>query len=424
MKKGFTLIELLAVIVILAIIVSIALPIVINIIKDTKESSILRSGEMYLKAVEMSVANRSLNGAKVEAGTYNIIEKGNICLKYDEEEKCIDILKVETKGKVPTSGTVTINGGKINDVELVLENKVIIKNKKGALVFNTKSLKHEGVIPKGGVYYVGVTSDTVGDYTGATATYNAGNSFPETINVGDVYVYGDYEYRYKKVKTSSSWSNSSNEGWGVAVIETTKEEYGEILESINKIDITSLSCAFYNCKSLIKAPVIPSGVTNMQYTFYNCGALTKAPVIPSGVTSLYSTFSNCSSLKTYEESEDEDGDFSNYILPSGLTSIYSTFYNCTSLTKAPIIPSRIRSMEKTFSNCSKLTKAPVIPSGVTNMQYTFQGCSALTGIVEINADPTSYSSCFNGTSKPITLTGTSTMLETIASEYSNVIVGE
>ena len=50
-KLGFTLIELLAVIVILAIIALIATPIVLNIIKDSRESAGLRSAEMYLDAV-------------------------------------------------------------------------------------------------------------------------------------------------------------------------------------------------------------------------------------------------------------------------------------------------------------------------------------------------------------------------------------
>ena len=56
MKKGFTLIELLAVIVILAIISSIAIPIVINIIEDTKVSSLKRSSELYIDAVELTLA--------------------------------------------------------------------------------------------------------------------------------------------------------------------------------------------------------------------------------------------------------------------------------------------------------------------------------------------------------------------------------
>ena len=64
-KKGFTLIELLAVIVILAIIALIATPIVLNIINDSKESSLLRSAEFYLDAVEQSILRATLNNKTI-----------------------------------------------------------------------------------------------------------------------------------------------------------------------------------------------------------------------------------------------------------------------------------------------------------------------------------------------------------------------
>ena len=57
MKNGFTLIELLAVLVILAIIAIITVPIVLNIINDAKESSLLRSAEFYLDAVEYTIVD-------------------------------------------------------------------------------------------------------------------------------------------------------------------------------------------------------------------------------------------------------------------------------------------------------------------------------------------------------------------------------
>jgi len=61
MKRGFTLIELLAVIVILAIIALIAVPIVLSIIDDTKESSILRSGEFFVDGLEKSIMKESMS---------------------------------------------------------------------------------------------------------------------------------------------------------------------------------------------------------------------------------------------------------------------------------------------------------------------------------------------------------------------------
>ena len=65
-KNGFTLIELLAVIVILAIIALIATPIVLSIIDNTKQSSMLRSAEMYVKAAELSIAQATLKDKNIE----------------------------------------------------------------------------------------------------------------------------------------------------------------------------------------------------------------------------------------------------------------------------------------------------------------------------------------------------------------------
>ena len=64
MKKGFTLVELLAVIVILAIIALIAVPITINIINNSRESSNKSSVELYGRAVEQALLKARINGIK------------------------------------------------------------------------------------------------------------------------------------------------------------------------------------------------------------------------------------------------------------------------------------------------------------------------------------------------------------------------
>ena len=116
-KKGFTLIELLAVIVILAIIATIATPIVLNIINDARGEADLRSEDFYLDAVELSIAKAALENKNIEDGTYKVLENGNICLSYedDDETTCEDELKVEVKGQAPKSGTITIKNGQIDD---------------------------------------------------------------------------------------------------------------------------------------------------------------------------------------------------------------------------------------------------------------------------------------------------------------------
>ncbi len=162
-------------------------------------------------------------------------------------------------------------------------------------------------------------------YTPKGGTELTSGTMP-TLQNGDIFTDTDYKYTY------------STSGWGVAVLDTTKTEYGAILESINGQPITSLQGTFFNCTSLETAPAIPSSVTMMQYTFLNCN-----------------------SLET----------------------------------------------------------APAIPSSVTNMIGTFEYCQSLTGDIEINANPTSYTVCFAGTSKEITLFGTSTKLAALAATSSN-----
>ena len=105
-NRAFTLIELLAVIVILAIIALIATPIILNIINDTKKSSVERSKELYLHAVEIAIANKNLN-EEFNPSTCTVIEDGN--LNCDTGE-----LKVEVNGQVPKiGGTITLKDWEI-----------------------------------------------------------------------------------------------------------------------------------------------------------------------------------------------------------------------------------------------------------------------------------------------------------------------
>ena len=137
MKNGFTLIELLAVIVILAIIALIAVPIVLNIINESKESSLLRSAEFYLDAVEYTIADAFLYHGGLEDKEYPIDINGDICkIELDNEGNCpktgdkSNTLKVEVNGKKTTGGSITINGGNISSVEIVLDEKTIVQNQK------------------------------------------------------------------------------------------------------------------------------------------------------------------------------------------------------------------------------------------------------------------------------------------------------
>ncbi len=87
-------------------------------------------------------------------------------------------------------------------------------------------------------------------------------------------------------------------------------------------------------------------------------------------------------------------------------SMRDTFKDCTALVEAPIIPDSVIDMKNTFNGCTSLKTAPTIPSSVTNIWNTFNSCISLTGNIEVNAEPTNYLTCLEGTTQPITITGT------------------
>lgn len=104
-SKGFTLIELLAVIVILAIIALIAVPIILNMIGDSKEQANKRGKELYLEAVTQAIARKNLT-EEFNPSTCKVKNDGN--LTCDGKE-----LTVEVNGTKPCAGTINFDNGSI-----------------------------------------------------------------------------------------------------------------------------------------------------------------------------------------------------------------------------------------------------------------------------------------------------------------------
>ena len=96
-KKGFTLIELLAVIVILAIIMLIATPRVLDIIEDARVGAAKSSAMGYINALEREAMARQL--ADNDTSLMNTIITGSD----------VDVVKV--RGQKPTDVTIEIENG-------------------------------------------------------------------------------------------------------------------------------------------------------------------------------------------------------------------------------------------------------------------------------------------------------------------------
>ena len=143
MKKGFTLVELLAVIVILAIISIIAIPIVIDMINNSKEKSNKEGLNLYIDTVSKRIANSNLD-VLYNPDICTIQSTGDLlCLKDDEElyvdeEKTNKILEIKMNGKKPSEGTLYFTDGKIttgenikyNDLYYTVTNGVVSKGSK------------------------------------------------------------------------------------------------------------------------------------------------------------------------------------------------------------------------------------------------------------------------------------------------------
>ena len=73
-KNGFTLIELLAIIIILAIIAVITVPIILNIIDDSKKNMAIDSAYLYRDAINKFYMNKVMNDKNydIEDGEYDI----------------------------------------------------------------------------------------------------------------------------------------------------------------------------------------------------------------------------------------------------------------------------------------------------------------------------------------------------------------
>lgn len=122
-EKGFTLIELLAVIVILAIILLIATPIVLNIINNSKESAALRSAELYIDGAQKFLASVQMKNDQ----DFDFEDKNKITITVDKLES----KGYKVSGDRPNSGailTITEKGitklqnFKIKGYEIIISN--------------------------------------------------------------------------------------------------------------------------------------------------------------------------------------------------------------------------------------------------------------------------------------------------------------
>ena len=127
-NKGFTLIELLAIIVILAIIAVITVPIILNVIENSKKGAAIDSAYGYKESVEKYYVSRIIESNSTQEsilnGTYTILD-GKL------NGKSIENLEIPFTGIKPSNGLLIYENNKLIDACITINTYSLkyIKNK-------------------------------------------------------------------------------------------------------------------------------------------------------------------------------------------------------------------------------------------------------------------------------------------------------
>lgn len=353
-NKGFTIIELLAVIIILVIIALIAIPIILNIISNTRINSIQLGVENYLDTIEQAVANETMKNPTLNYdGIYTITEEGKI-LTRDENTK----LYPKYDGIGLKSGSVEIKGGKV----IKLQNSKVTEKWFAVLENNMVKLYDE--LP--------VTYSTLSSYLSSNLQ-NLDENVTSNVTSIEFYSNGTLPEGYtKKQLTELSNTNVSIvEGEVVAYLDDDKiyvvsdnlisfnEDSSLMFESFeeltsikfNEVDtshVTNMGMMFEGCASLESLDIKDwdvSSVTDMNEMFYGCNALVTLDLSGWDTSSVAYTsfmFGYCDLLESLN--------LSNWILSDSFSSASNMFSNSPSLKTLNLSGWKISQIDKVFHN--------------------------------------------------------------------------
>ena len=192
MKKGFTLIELLAVIVILAVISLIAVPIILNIVEDSKQNAIKSSAQLYVDGLTKRIVSENLQREFNPSSC--TVANGNVSCDGETLDYTVD-------GHVPTSGTISFNNGVVTGYTLDISGYTVTKSGDSISITKITSVVFNGTYVVGGQNdtYIGIAyldpTDLSRTCTAQLAAQNVDRTthMPTEIKSGCMkfYVYAD-----------------------------------------------------------------------------------------------------------------------------------------------------------------------------------------------------------------------------------------
>ena len=346
-KNAFTLIELLAVIVILAIIALIATPIILNIINDSKRESTKISAENYLKTVELALSKELMDNPTITLDGDFTIE--------DNKIKSIDTgkeISIKIKGDALSSGTLTIEKGKVVKMRKAMINNWEVKLESGKISLSVP-IKVSKLVT-GQEFCTKIKTLANGTYTRFWASDYEIKSIEFLSN-------GKLPNGYTKEELISLQNvDVSVEGEKGSIIVYYNK--GEIyVYSDNLISFNQDSSQMFNQLKLLEKinleNIDTSDVTDMQSMFNGCSVLTSLNLTSfdtSQVTNMCSMFNSCSSLTSLNLSSFDT---------QNVTNMDTMFCGCGALTSLDL---------KKF-NTKKVTGMYMIFFDTTNLKPIYVG---------------------------------------------------
>jgi len=417
-KKGFTLIELLAVIVILAIIALIAVPIILNIIDDSKESAVLVSGKNYVRAVEQQILSKNIK-EKFSPQVCIIQEDGNLMCDGDKP------FIVEVSGSKPTSGEIRFNNKKLVEViEMILDDYVLeMQLNKELVVLGTISEVLEPPLNPQGTYLMkGVNTYGKSDvvfFNGTikreeieTITFTYTNKVPSNVigswdvseaqdgsvmawyldkdnnSLYELYIGGEGGVKANP-KSSCLFSFFIN----LREIDVSYLDTSDVID-MSHMFLMSNTVSGEDSKSkltnIIGLNVFnTSKVTDMSYMFASSNQLSSLDVSSfdtSQVTNMKTMFGNCANLTSLDISHFNTSKVTDmsYMFSTDSSGFSNTPYSTGKLTSIiglnNLDTSNVTNMSAMFRACpiTNLNLSSFDTSKVTDMTYMFSGCTVLT----------------------------------------------
>ncbi len=353
-NKAFTLIELLAIIVILAIIAVITVPIILNIIENSRKGASIDSAYGYRDSVQQYYLSKSVNG-----------EFDNVLAS--EDTKTVSELEQDgltVSGQKPSDGWVTIDKGQVVDYSLKFGDYVVSLNTTTNTPISEKKDTLKRQICDSGKYVSSSENmfafdESTGTITGFKSEYDNGTiteiSIPCEIGNKSVIAIGTGAFQGKNL--------------GSVIIPDS---------------ITIISDgAFYN--NVLNEIIIPDSVSSIGTSAFAANELRKVKINSKNIG--YSSFKNNqiseinfgSKLETIGTEAFVSNKLTKVVIPNNVTTIGDrAFTNNEELTEVTIPQSAVNSFQNIFGSGSQNNKVIVlnISEGVTNIPNgTFENLS-------------------------------------------------